>query len=261
MEEKKICNRCKKELPIIDYYKCHNDKYYDTCKACMRWYIDDNNEDTYLSFLEDMDYPYIKEEWNYLNKRNNEKGRNRCDTIFGKYISKMRLKGFKSWTWKDNEEINERYNRVFAERSLNMNPFAQRIGIYYVDLDWATYMAKTIVEDSGDVVEKSAYGKNDIFIVFKDGSCIKFLPMNETYSCGQRFTKVYIQNKCLDLDKAKDFIFQCIYPCLTLGQKPECYIICEYEDLRKQCTEARDYYWQLEFGADWHFEKSKSNVE
>lgn len=33
MEEKKICNRCKKELPLIDYYKCHNDEYYDTCKA------------------------------------------------------------------------------------------------------------------------------------------------------------------------------------------------------------------------------------
>lgn len=141
-----------------------------------------------------------------------------------------------------------------------MNPFAQRIGIYYVDLDWAMYMAKTIVEDSGDAVERSACGKNDMFIQFKDGTYIRFCPMSECMR-GQRFTKAYIQSKCLDLEKSREFILQVIYPCLTLGQKPECYIIHEYEDLRKQCTEARDYYWQLEFGADWRFEKAKTMLD
>lgn len=260
MEEKKICKRCKKELPLIDYYKCHNDEYYDTCKTCMKWYIDDNNEDTYLSFLKDMNYPYIKEEWNYLNERNNEKGRYRFDTIFGKYISKMRLKGFKSWTWEDSEELNNLREEKAQERKIFMNPFAQRIGIYYVDLDWATYMLKTIVEESGDVVERSAYNKNNTFIEFKDGSYIKFLPMSESVR-GQRFTKAYIQDECLGLEKSKDFIFQVVYPCLTLGQKPECYFIHEYEDLRKQCTEVRDYYWQLEFGDDWCFEKAKAMLD
>lgn len=238
MEEKKICNKCKKELPLtINYYKCHNDEYYDTCKTCVKNSIIDNVFKTFKPYLKDMDYPFIESEWIQLVKRNNEKPIDkRNQTIFGKYISKMRLKGFKGFTWEDSIKFNE----VSMEERVRMNPLAQRIGIYYVDLDWATYMIKTIVEDSGDTVERSAYSKNSMFIEFKDGSYIKFLPMNESVR-GQRFTKAYIQDKCLD--KNRDVVFQVIYPSLTLGQDPECYILNEYEDLWRPCTRAKDFYY------------------
>lgn len=95
MEEKKICDNCYRELSLVEYYKCHNEEYYNTCKRCMRWRINDNKPDTFLPFLKDMDYPYVKEEWDLLNKRN-QNAQMRSPTILGKYISKMRLKGFKS---------------------------------------------------------------------------------------------------------------------------------------------------------------------
>lgn len=130
-----------------------------------------------------------------------------------------------------------------------MNPFAQKIGIYYDTIKWADYIFNTIVEENKDIIEKYINSKYDKIITFKDNTVIKFYPMVEGVR-GYRHTKAYIQNE--NLDKHRDFVEMVIYPCLTLGNNPECYILSEYEDLFKPCTTAKDFYYECDWGSDWH---------
>lgn len=257
------------------FYRLKNGELYPYLKEDIRKVlVNPYDFEKIKAILKDMDFPFFIDQWLFIVNCNLENF-GEYGNVFGKYVSKMKLCSFKCMDYKKSKESrfvcscddNFDYLKPYLPKEDkkekiggNMNPFAQRIGIYYVDLDWATYMTKTIVEDSGDAIERSACGKNDMFIQFKDGTYIRFCPISESVR-GQRFTKAYIQDKCLDLNKAKDFIFQRIYPCLTISQDPKCYIIHEYEDLRKQCTDVRDYYWQLEFGTDWHFEKAKAMLD
>lgn len=112
-----------------------------------------------------------------------------------------------------------------------MNPFKQSIGIFYMEEEWADYMFKTIVEESKEAIETCSSSLNRSFIYYKDGTAINFIKVNCYNARRYRFTKAYIQNK--NLDENVDFVKEYIYPKLTMGDNPECYIINEYEDLYK----------------------------
>ena len=111
-----------------------------------------------------------------------------------------------------------------------MNPFAQRICIFYVDEDWADYIMNTIIEEADYCIKE--YSKENKKICYKDDTIIYFFKIipdpKERYD---RYSKAYIQNK--NLDKNKEFIEQYIYPKLISGDNPECYILNEYEDIFK----------------------------
>lgn len=84
------------------YFKQRNGEYY-TKKTKEEIYsqIDNNNPQTFIHFLKEMDYPYIKQEWNILlNHYPNKK-------IFGRYCARMRLKGFRSLGFNDSDWLNE----------------------------------------------------------------------------------------------------------------------------------------------------------
>jgi len=52
-----------------------------------------------------MNYPYIATEWLYTLQNTSEI--NKLEHCLGKYISKMRLAGYKLYTWKDTEYLND----------------------------------------------------------------------------------------------------------------------------------------------------------
>ena len=255
------------------FYHLKNGELYPYLKEDIRKVlINPYDFEKIKAILKDMDFPFFIDQWLFIVNHNLENF-GEYGNVFGKYVSKMKLFSFKCMDYKKSKEYrfvcscddNFDYLKPYLPKEDkkekiggSMSPFAQRIGIYYVDLDWATYIAKTIVEEGEDAVEKSYCGRYGGFIQFKDGTYVRFCPMSESMR-GQRFTKAYIQNK--DLDKNRDFVFQCIYPCLTLGNDPKCYIINEYEDLRKQCTEARDFYYWLDYGEDWKIAKAKKMIE
>lgn len=140
-----------------------------------------------------------------------------------------------------------------------MYPFRQSIGIYYEDEEWALEIFNTIIKEK-EVVEKSIRSKNSWYIVFKDGSLVRFLKYN-IMARGFRHTKAYLQNK--NLDQYIDFVEQVVYPCLTWGDTPECFIINEYEDLLlHQGTKFSDYFYKVEYGEeDWRFMKALKHLE
>lgn len=67
--------------------------------------IDNLNPDTFLPFLEEMNYPYIEDEWNRTLKVAQERG---MDKVFGRYIAKMRLCSFRNFTYSDSKRLNEK---------------------------------------------------------------------------------------------------------------------------------------------------------
>ena len=70
-------------------------------------HIDNFDESTYLWLLEKMDVPYVPAEWNSLRDKAYAKDAEKMNgmSVFGKYLSKMKLKQWKEYSWADSEKL------------------------------------------------------------------------------------------------------------------------------------------------------------
>ena len=75
-------------------------------------HVDNWDPNTYLWILQECDVPYIPDEWNRLMERYaKDASKVTGSTILGRYLSKMKLKQYKDYRWKDNEflkQLNEK---------------------------------------------------------------------------------------------------------------------------------------------------------
>ena len=116
MAEMYYCEKCNRTMDAQQFYGSNNlDKYPDgklkQCKKCITMHVDNFNPDTYLWILQECDVPYILEEWNKLMESyGRDKSKLTGMTIIGRYLSKMKLKQFKDFRWKDNEFLQELAN-------------------------------------------------------------------------------------------------------------------------------------------------------
>ena len=115
-DEKRFCEKCAKTLNVTEFYQSNNlekypDRYLNQCKKCLTMHVDNWNPDTYLWILQECDVPYIPDEWNKLMAsyaRDNKKISG--VTIIGRYLSKMKLKQWKEYRWKDTEFLQQLAN-------------------------------------------------------------------------------------------------------------------------------------------------------
>lgn len=78
----------------------------DVCKKCLTMHVDNWNPETYKWILQEIDAPYIKEEWNGLLERYGKDPKKVTGlTIIGRYLSKMKLKQWNKYTWADTEAL------------------------------------------------------------------------------------------------------------------------------------------------------------
>lgn len=107
MGEIKACQKCGKVMDVeAQFYLKKDGTRMDLCKKCLTMHIDNFNPETFLWILKDMDLPYIPEEWNVLRDRAFAKNPNLTGmSVFGKYLSKMKLKQFKQYGWEDSERL------------------------------------------------------------------------------------------------------------------------------------------------------------
>ena len=70
-------------------------------------HIDNFDESTYLWLLEKMDVPYVPAEWNSLRDKAYTKDGDKMNgmSVFGKYLSKMKLKQWKNYSWADSVKL------------------------------------------------------------------------------------------------------------------------------------------------------------
>ena len=91
--ERKICPQCKQEKNIDDFYKGRNQIISSLCKTCILSNIDNDNPDTFLKYLQELDMPYIEYEWNCYKEKH--------EIVFSRYIALMRLPVFKNLKYSD----------------------------------------------------------------------------------------------------------------------------------------------------------------
>lgn len=103
----RLCQKCGKMLDEdTQFYTYKNGEKTEMCKKCLTMHIDNWDESTYLWLLEKMDVPYLPEEWNVLRDRAYAKNPNLNGmSVFGKYLSKMKLKQWKNYGWEDGEKL------------------------------------------------------------------------------------------------------------------------------------------------------------
>lgn len=88
--------------------KYPNDGKFNQCKKCITMHVDNWNPDSYLWILQEADVPYIPDEWSkLLESYGRDKTKMTGMTILGRYLSKMKLKQFKDYRWKDTEFLQE----------------------------------------------------------------------------------------------------------------------------------------------------------
>ena len=94
------------------YYRKRDNEFYIKYTKKEIWdRINPYDYSTVIPFLQDMDYPYIEEEWRkYLTRYTPTDGR-----IIGRYISLMRLKGYQGYTWSDSAFLNKQRERKKQE--------------------------------------------------------------------------------------------------------------------------------------------------
>jgi hypothetical protein len=70
-------------------------------------HINNFEPDTFLWLLEKFDVPFIEAEWNVLRDRAYQKDPYKMNgmSVFGKYLSKMKLKQWKIYSWADTERL------------------------------------------------------------------------------------------------------------------------------------------------------------
>ena len=105
----KTCNRTMDEGQF--YLSKRLDKYPQNgklpeCKKCITRHVNNWDPKTFTWILEEIDVPYIEEEWNTLVERFcQDRSKVTGMTVLGRYLSKMKLKQFRDYGWDDTEKI------------------------------------------------------------------------------------------------------------------------------------------------------------
>lgn len=117
---RKQCAHCGKTKTNNDFFQYRKgpdgeERYHDLCKLCLTRNIDNWDPDTFTWLMKDFDIPYIESEW--IKTRDAA-----CDkagpegisglSVFGKYLSKMKLKQWKDYHWSDTEQIADDYQKL-----------------------------------------------------------------------------------------------------------------------------------------------------
>ena len=128
------CEKCNRTQSPDNFYSSNNLEKYpnegklNLCKKCLTMHVDNWNSDTYLWILQEIDVPYVPDEWNkLLQKYAQDRSKLTGVTILGRYLSKMKLKQFKDYRWKDTEYLQSITNKKIEETMKRSGYDAQQI--------------------------------------------------------------------------------------------------------------------------------------
>lgn len=120
--ENLYCEKCNRTMKDTEFYTSRNLEKYPkggkihVCKKCMTMHVDNWNPETFLWILEEIDVPWIPDEWNKL-MMNYAKDPEKLTgvTILGRYLAKMKLRQWKDYRWKDTEFLREMEKKKIAD--------------------------------------------------------------------------------------------------------------------------------------------------
>ena len=108
------CEKCKRTMAGDQFYSSHNLEKYpndgklNQCKKCLTMHVDNFDPDSYIWILQECDVPYVPAEWHgLLQTYGRDKSKLTGASILGRYLSKMRLKQWRDYRWKDTAFLQE----------------------------------------------------------------------------------------------------------------------------------------------------------
>ena len=113
VKQQYYCKKCNRTMGADQFYGSNNLEKYpegklDICKKCLTMHVDNWNPETYVWILQECDVPYVPDEWSkLLETYGRDPSKMTGMTILGKYLSKMKLKQFKDYRFKDTEFLQE----------------------------------------------------------------------------------------------------------------------------------------------------------
>lgn len=119
------CEKCNRTMGAEQFYtsnnleKYPNDGKLNQCKKCLTMHVDNWDPDTYLWILQEIDVPYVPEEWNKLLAKYGQDQRKLTGlSILGRYLSKMKLKQYQNYRWEHTEHLQKIANKKIEEAML-----------------------------------------------------------------------------------------------------------------------------------------------
>lgn len=146
----RICQKCGKMMDEnAKFYQYKDGRKTELCKSCLTMHIDNFDPNTFLWLLEKMDVPYIPEEWDTLRDRAFAKNPNLNGmSVFGKYLSKMKLKQWMNYGWADTEKLNSLRAAKTAEQEQEKKAYEESLKEQYEKGDITESEYKTLVSTS-----------------------------------------------------------------------------------------------------------------
>lgn len=133
MADSYYCSKCNRTMGAEQFYGSNNAEKYPEgklkqCKKCISMHVDNFNPDTYLWILQECDVPYIPDEWNkLLASYAKDKSKLTGMTILGRYLSKVKLKQWRDYRWKDTQFLQELANNKIEQTMKRQGYDAQTI--------------------------------------------------------------------------------------------------------------------------------------
>ena len=123
-----FCEKEQKWAGEINFYTYKDGSKAKMCKKCLTMHIDNFNTETFLWLLKEFDVPYVPEEWNVLRDRAFAKDPKKMNgmSVFGKYLSKMKLKQWMKYTWADTEILAAQKAAVRREQAEEYQEYVEK---------------------------------------------------------------------------------------------------------------------------------------
>ena len=147
-EQQYYCKKCNRTMSADQFYGSTNLVKYpegklDTCKKCISMHVDNWKPETYIWILQECDVPYVPDEWSkLLESYARDPSKVTGMTILGRYLSKMKLKQYKEYRWKDTEFLQE-----LADNKLEQA--MKRQGYSAAEITMAQEAKKIIIPEEG----------------------------------------------------------------------------------------------------------------
>ena len=147
-EQQYYCKKCNRTMSADQFYGTTNLEKYpegklDTCKKCVSMHVDNWKPETYVWILQECDVPYVPDEWSkLLETYARDPSKVTGMTILGRYLSKMKLKQYKDYRWKDTEFLQE-----LADNKLEQA--MKRQGYSAAEITMAQEAKKIIIPEDG----------------------------------------------------------------------------------------------------------------
>lgn len=113
------CAKCGRTKQQTMFYTYKDGSKPQICKQCMLMHVDIWDPNTFVWLLEKFDVPWLPWEWESLREKAYAKNPNKKNdtTVFGKYLSKMKLKQFNSFGWADTEKLTQQHDLAMVAKN------------------------------------------------------------------------------------------------------------------------------------------------